>query len=309
MKTSFSKNQITLGLLVLVVIASGCTDTGGGGEVDYTESQGITVEEFSAFPNTAMSGTQVQLNTRVKNTGGATANAVELTIFNIPAEAWGTSDFSIGQPITLAGTLRGPDRESNVPASPVSQTLSMTAPDLDGGVVIPYDIMGRLSFEYETTGVTQIQVMGEQRWQENQPSRGTPSVDNTGGPIQISVNTKSPIILFDGSSTANQLCVQVENVGNGEAMLPAAADPDNKIGLSYNSQSSDITLTQSTNAQTVNGDVAVPLTNNGAGTTCYSIEASGDDTDLQTTIPVTFTADYTYEKEVETSVTVQGNSP
>lgn len=306
MNTSFNKNQLVFGLLAAVVIASGCTDTGGT-EIDYTQSTGITVEEFEAFPNSVISGTEVQLNTRIKNTGGATANDVELTVFNIPAEAWGTSGFSIDSPTTLAGTLRGPDRESEIPATPVSNSFSLTAPDLGQGVVIPYDILGQISYGYQTTGVTEIVVMGEQRWRENQPARGTPSVENTGGPIQISVNTKSPIILFEGSSTANKLCVQVDNVGNGKAVLPSESDPDNKVEISHTSQSSSVTLSAARDGGTNDGDGVVTLNNNGGGTTCYNIEASGSQGGLKTTIPVTFTADYTYQKEVSTSVTVEGN--
>jgi hypothetical protein len=307
MKTSFNKNRLILALLAAVVIASGCTDTESGTDVDYTQNTGITVEEFDVFPDTAMSGTDVQLNTQIKNTGGATANNVQLTVFNIPAEAWGTDGrLQIDSPVELAGTLNGPDVESGIPASPVSSTFSLTTPDLDEGVVIPYDVMGQISYEYETTGVTEIVVMGQQRWQENQPARGTPSVDNSGGPIQISVNTRSPIILFDGSSTANQLCVQVENTGEGQALLPSQEDPDNKVEISHTSQSGDVELTAATDGGQNDGDGVVTLNNNGGGTTCYNVDASGTEDNLKTTIPVTFTADYTYEKEVSTSVTVEG---
>jgi hypothetical protein len=181
----------------------------------------------------------------------------------------------------------------------------MTAPDLDSGVVIPYDVMGEISYGYSTTGVTQIEVMGQERWGSNQPTRSTPSVDNSGGPIQLSVNTKTPIILYGGSDRTTQLCLNIENAGDGEAYLPSESEPDNKVRISSSSQSSEVQLTSLDTGGT-GGDGVVSMNDNGAGTTCYQVEASGNNPNLKTTVPVTFTAEYNYRKEVTTSVTVEG---
>jgi hypothetical protein len=289
---SVDSKQIALILLAAVVAASGCTQNNTS--VETTQTTGVKIDRFSTFPNNVFGGSQVQLQIGVKNTGGATAESVSMQVFNLP-EVWQGSNEQVS-----FGTLRPPQPEDDIPAVPRERTVTLGAPEFDKQVQIPYDVMGRLSYEYETTGVSEIKLMGFERFRQTEGTRSEVSVDNTGGPIQLDIRTRTPIVFFGNDDSASRLCVIVRNKGPGTVYLPSQGQSEglDKVELSVRA-SSEFGLNPT-------DDPTVTLVE-GHGVQCYEFTGlSGDDANIQTTVPVRITAEYGYFKEASSTVTVTG---
>lgn len=295
--------------LALVVIASGCTQTSDS-EVTTTQTQGITIGEFSTFPeDQVVEGSNVQLTMTVRNTGGAVARDVSAEVFNVPFgsedQAWPGS-----APTFFGGTtLQPPDTENGIPATPNTETQSLTTPSFSQEVSVPYTFRAKLDYEYTTTAQTEIVLMDDARFRDQDETISRPSVENTGGPVQVEVRTRSPIVFYSGGNTQPRFCAVIENVGDGTAYLNTAS--------STNSSSSGLNVVEvtprapqfspSVPASDSNGN-AVQLVD-GRGVQCFDFTPdAAPDANSQTTIPVTLEVNYGYQKETADSVTVQGRS-
>jgi hypothetical protein len=297
-----------IGLLGLVVVASGCTNTSGGTSVTTTQTQGITVNEFSTFPaSSVIENSQVQLTMGVQNTGGAVAQNVEAQVFNVPFGQDTNQAWSGDPPSFTFGELQPPDTENNIPATPATQTKTVTAPNFDQRISVPYTFRAKLDYDYSTTAQTEIVLMGQERFRSTQGSTSQPQVENTGGPIQMEVRTRSPIVFYSGSQTQPRFCVIATNEGGGTAYLPGT-DPSESSNLDkveINPTSSQFSL--SAPSSDSNGN-QVSLVG-GRGVQCFDIDdTSNPGSNSQLTVPVTLTANYGYQKEVSDSITVEGRS-
>lgn len=288
----FSSRKITLLLLIATVAVSGCTQNDGA-TVETTQNTGVTIDRFSTFPSSVLGGSEVQLRIGVQNTGGADAEQVSMQLFNLP-ETWRGSDKRIS-----FGTLAPPNPEDSIPSVPRERTVTLGAPDLERSIKIPYEVNGRLSYEYETTGVSQIELMSFDRFRQTERNREDVSVENTGGPIQLDIRTRSPIVFYSDDNSASRLCVIVRNTGDGTAYLPSSSDDGlDQVELSVKS-SGEFGL------EPVEDSVAQLV--EGRGVQCYRFTGlSEDDASIQTTVPVRITASYGYYKEVSSEVTVTG---
>ncbi len=307
-----NKHRAILGLMALVVVASGCTQSGSDTDVTVTENQGMTIDEFSAFPSsvTSPSGSpaNVQLRSVVQNTGGAEAENVQLKIFNVPFS--GSPSWAVNSGDDLAGSnvgmnfggaaLSPPDPENGVPSTPREDTMELTAPGLGPDVTIPYNFLGELQYDYQTTGISQVQLMSEERFRDTGASRTKPSVDNSAGPIKMEVRTNTPIIFYSGSNTASQLCVIVRNIADGQPTAEGA-----KVSGAYSDVENSVELTVSAPNAISSTTEKVDMVGN-RGVECFDFNSGLTSPDLQTTVPVTTTAKYRYTRESSTSVTVNG---
>ncbi len=307
-----NQHRAILGLIALVVVASGCTQSGGDTSVTVTENQGMTIDEFSAFPSSvtspAGSPANVQLRAVVQNTGGAEAENVQLKVFNVPFS--GSPSWSVNSGDDLGGSnvgmdfgasaLTAPDPENGVPSTPREDTMELTAPGLASGVTIPYNFLGELQYDYETTGISQVQLMSEERFRDTGATRTKPSVDNSAGPIKMEVRTNTPIIFYSGSNTASQLCVIVRNVADGQPTAEGA-----KVSGGYSDVENSVELTVSAPNAISSTTTKVDLVGN-RGVECFDFNSGLTSPDLQTTVPVTTAAKYRYTRETSTSVTVNG---
>lgn len=293
------KSKMALGLIALAVIASGCT--GQGGSVETSQNTGVDIQGFSAYPANVLEGDRVQLQVNVKNIGGSEANNARMRIFNIPFGG-GQGAWSGDRTISFSD-MQPPNPEADIPAVPQEKTVNLNAPTLDQDVVHTYDVRGRLLYDYQTTGVTEMEVMGYERWRQLGATRSSPSVDNTGGPIQLEVQTRSPIIV---QSSTPQFCIRVNNVGDGTPYLPGSVgggqpedNPDSLRKVEISIQSPEVSLSP------LEGGNTVTLVS-GQGGKCYEFTGVGSDANIQTTVPITMNADYGYMTEASTAVTVEG---
>lgn len=300
MKGITSRSAIIL--LALIVAASGCVDS----TQDSEASSSVSVESFEVVPNPVFSTQEVTARMRLKNTGEQTAEDVNVKLFNIPFGSVKKQEWEGTRNIEF-GSLRSADPENNIPATPKTQTVQLQPPELERGISIPYDIMARVSYDYSTKGITEIQLMGEERFRSQSPGRSQPTVDNTAGPVQIGIRTRTPIVFYEGGSTSSDLCITVTNNGEGTTYLDNQENTD-KVSLTLKSPGSVQFRDTAPNSEKLGNPITseIDLISN-QGLKCYRLEDFNfESTDIQKTLPITITADYGYFKETSQSVEVKG---
>lgn len=287
--------NLMIGMLAVVVFAAGCTQTGGDAGVSQTPNTGISILSFDAFPNEVPGDTTVQVEMEIQNTGGQTAENVEAELFNIPFDGGNSWNIESGPSDNL--DLESSDPQAGVPSSPRTLTWTVNSPGGPENTRIPYDIYADVEYDYSTVATTELQIMSQERFRNTGATRGQPTVDNSVGPVQMDVRTRSPIVYYaGGESTSPRFCVVVRNTGQG---TPVVDGEEDTVELS-------ITSTGQLSVQPEDDDagqeVEVDLVGN-RGVACY--ETSGAlETDRQVTLPISMTADYSYNTETSTSVTV-----
>lgn len=295
------KDKIGLLLIAITVIVAGCMDTNG--DAEFTQTQGVEITNFTSTPSTVFDTQNANLRMSLTNTGEVDAENVQAEIFNVPFGDNEEQEWEGDQLINF-DTLRPADVEAGIPATPRERTITLSPPNLDSGVTIPYDFMARVSFDYSTTGVTEIQLMGEQRFQDTSEARTQPSMDNSAGPIQMEIQTRTPIVYYGGGSTSSDLCVVIRNEGDGTPYLGEQSNTD-VVEISASTPGEvDLTPIDSPDEEFIEVDLI-----GNRGVECFDVSTSSfESTDIQRTLPITIKADYGYYKEGQTSVTVNGRS-
>lgn len=305
-------NKAVLVLLALIVTVSGCADNSNG-SVTVSQTEGVSIQDFSAVPTQVFEGQTINLELQLKNNGGSHATDVVAKIYNVPFDSEGANrawKINNGDNKVNFDNLRAPNPETDAPSISVPRTWSLTAPDLQQGVSIPYDFYTRVFYKYNTTGTTDVQIMSSQRYREEGASRTTPTIDNSGGPIQLDVKTRTPIIFFGDGGQRSELCVIVENAGTGTPFLPSAY----KGGTDYQVNETNVDkveLSIETSGRVVSVvEGAAPKKVSiigGRGVECFTLDFNSfENQQIQKTLPITLNAEYGYYKESSTSVTVKG---
>ncbi|MFB6191606.1 MAG: hypothetical protein ABEJ64_04210 [Candidatus Nanohaloarchaea archaeon] len=286
--------------LALVVIASGCAHTGPSGDT-AAKTQAVQVSNFSAIPDTVFESQEPTLRLTLKNTGDFKATDVRATLFNVPFGQPSQREWGVESRTFNFGTLRPANEEAGLPATPKERTKTVTPPDLSDGEVIPYDFMARIFFKYRTRATTEIQLMGQQRFRETGQARARPAIENTDGPIQMEVRTRTPIVFYEDGTTSSNLCLIVRNEGQGTPTWPQDRTQEDVVQIKIRSSGS-------MSFETIEGQPNRLELVGKRGIKCYRVTGFEDfsSTDIQRTIPVTFEAVYGYKKETQTSITVKG---
>ena len=295
-------------LLVVIAVASGCAQGNTDEGVEISQESGVNIEGFTATPSEIYEGQPVTLDLQLKNNGGQEAQNVEARLYNVAFE--GTRSWSIesGSQTLEYNNLRPADPETETPSRSVSQIWTLEAPEIDGDRRIPYTFNTRVFYEYATQGITDITVMTGQEFRNSDAAKEQPTLDNSGGPIQLEVRTRSPVVFYEGSdSTTSNFCVIVENVGTGTPFLQSAdysnaADSENerKVEVSVQASGNQVTFDVSQKQVNIIGK---------EGQACFTMNADSlSGSDIQQTVPITIDADYGYYVDGSESLTVRGRN-
>lgn len=311
------RSYIVMALLASVVIASGCAGSDTESDYEVSQTKGVVIESFSADPSEVFEGQPVRMRMQVQNIGEREASELKATISNPPGletgengeRSWGGPSGDIVRPQTTgSATLRPPSPDTERAGQKRNLRWSLTAPELSEGVSIPYTFDARLGYRYSTKGITNIEIMDSEEFRQSDAQLSVPTVDNSGGPIQLSVSTSSPII-FEGSDITKDLCVKAENTGSGTpihldsgSLLNPSEEHTNKIEVDVSLTGSKIALDESGNTEKTKDII---LYEGGEGAKCFKLKPQ-ETTDFRTTVPVEITANYGYMQETQTSVKVNG---
>lgn len=290
--------------VALVVVASGCTTNtdNGSSDVEISQTQGLTIDKFAAFPAQVPANTQVQLDLVLVNKGEATARNVRWNLENIPFEgtrSWTKEGGFQQQSLQVAP----PNPETGQSGGQRSLRPTLKAPSLGSDLSIPYTINLNLTYDYSTSGATEVTLMSRDRYQEKGATRSEVSLQNTGGPVQLETSTRNPIVYYSsGGSTSVQnsrFCVTAKNAGAGDLV-------GQEVDVTVESSGTlDVARERDGN---YGNTASAPIEFVGGRTSaqnCFYLQAP-DSVSSQLTLPITVTADYGYQLEDSTSVTVEG---
>ncbi len=309
-------NKTGLILLTLIVVVSGCADNSDQG-VTVSQTEGVQIEGFSASPAEIFERQLTTLQLQLRNTGGTEAENVVARLFNRGFEGDGTWNIqgeggSTGEVESkYYGSLQSPDPETDAPSVSVPRTWNLEAPDLDVAQQVPYDFNTRVFYQYDTTANTDIQIMSNDRYNEVGTSRSEPSLDNTGGPIQIDIRTRTPIIFTDQGQSSQPVPIRVvvTNEGSGTPFLPSAYVGDNQ---SYDvadddTERIDLEIQAAGNSVSFDSNKQTVRMVNGEGVKSFTMTVNRvSNREIQQTVPITVTADYGYYQDSSTTITVNG---
>ncbi len=309
------KNTKLLMVLVgAVLITSGCME---GGESEAS-SAALAVNDFSITPNPSPGGQQATVQMQLENAGDAVATDVRADLFG-PTISDDARTWTAPQGTTMEFNDLQPATE-NQPAIPQQDSLTFETPNLEQGRDLPYDFNAQIFYGYETTASTSLQVMSQERYQETGTSQTQTSVDNSDGPIQLSVQGTTPIVFQpqQGERTSD-LCITVTNSGTGLPFHPGALPADDSSDINdEDSNNVELEIENVGNIVFTAEDDGEVETNDGVATTvdiignegfhCFTMTAAGlgDITTLEQTANIEINAEYGYREETSTSVTVEG---
>ena len=308
-------HKLGLALLAAVVIVAGCTDNSQNNSVTVSQTSGVEIMSFTASPSSLSGGQPATLQMNIKNRGGVNAENVQAHLTN-PEFGSDSGLWSIQGDDNNNGwkdgfqTLRGPNPDSGQDALTRTLQWSVTAPNRDNQIDIDYDFDADLFYRYSTEASTQMSLVNTNSV-EDRPTRSTPSIENTGGPIQLGLQASSPVLFTKssgGSSQSLPFCVTMQNQGAGTPFLYDAAKVD---GNAYRGVSDDVTnqinlsiSTSSSFLEFEQNNVQKELIGN-PPSTCVDMNASYVSTsEGSTTAQITIEADYGYRVQDSTGITV-----
>lgn len=309
-------NKIGLILLVLIVTVSGCADNTNSSGVTVSQTEGVQIEGFTSSPSEIFEGQLTTLELQLRNVGGTEAKNVVARLFNreftTSSDTWNIQgeENSVDElKNKYRSNLPAPDPQSDAPAISVPLTWNLEAPDLDLSQTVPYDFNARVFYQYETTANSEIQIMSNSRYNELGTSRSQPELDNTGGPIQVDIRTRTPIVFTDSGQDTQPVPIRVvvTNEGSGTPFLPSAYDDQEYNVTGEDSDRVKLEIKAAGSSVEFDSNQQTVRMVNGEGVKSFTMDVSRISAqDIQQTVPITVTAKYGYYKDTSTSVTVNG---
>lgn len=311
-------NKAGLILLVLLVTVSGCADNSDSSDVTVSQTEGVAIEGFSASPGEIFEQQLTTLELQLRNVGGTEAENVVARLFNRGFQGDGTWNIQ-GEGSNIDelkriyfGALPAPDPQSDAPGISVPRTWNLEAPNLEISQSVGYDFYTRVFYQYSTTANSDIQVMSNSRYNELGVSRSQPSLDNTGGPIQVDVRTRTPVVFTDTGQDTQPVPIRVvvSNEGSGTPFLPSAYTGEESYEVTdQESEMVEVEVQAAGNSVSFDSNTEEVRMVNGEGVKSFTMEVDRiSNQDIQQTIPITVTANYGYYQDTSTSVTVNGRS-
>lgn len=311
-----SSNKTGLILLTLIVVVSGCADNSNQSDVTVSQTEGVAIEGFSASPSEIFEGQLTTVELQLRNKGGTEAENVVARLFNrqftnddstwnIQGEGNSTEDLK-NKPF---GNLASPDPQTDAPAISVPRTWNLEAPDLKVAQQVPYDFHTRVFYQYSTTANTDIQVMSNDRYNELGTSRSQPDLSNTGGPVQIDVRTRTPVVFTSAGQDTQPVPIRVvvTNEGSGTPFLPSAYEDESYDVSSDDTEKVELEVEAAGNSVSFDSNEQNVRMVNGEGVKSFTMNVERiSDRDIQETVPITVTANYGYYQDTSTEITVNG---
>ncbi|MBI4177042.1 MAG: hypothetical protein HY516_01615 [Candidatus Aenigmarchaeota archaeon] len=219
--------------IILAVIVSGCSDTGGGSSGGSTGGS-VAIKSFSADETALQGNDRASLSAEIVNTGDSKATSVKIQLLDLDVVCaqpgtgcdatetqWGITTGKKSDTIS--------DLRINTPgeeAIPKQYSWRVQAPKLPANLKQSYQATARVSFGYSTTAVKQIKLVTLSEYQRLKTQGQTLPVTTSqpsNGPLKIDVRVSEPVRIED-SSTTFMMVVEATNLANGNTFL--GADPN-----------------------------------------------------------------------------------
>jgi len=315
--------------LIFLILAAGCAQQQIRTDVPQPE-QGIVpdtgVKLIYLLPDytNLYSKDKFRLNLQVQNVGDAKAEIVKAELYK-----YGNFLLSDSQQKNLADNLEPPDIKTNSPGETAEAEWQLETPQSTSSFDYTFGV--KVKYDYRTEAWTDGAIISRERW-ATRNQLGKPIEINTGtttGPLQISVSTREVVLPKTEGIAEKTFPVQIklQNTGNGIVNSEIGGCNTQGVGcvdtvylyvptgdattiLSLNSCSPSSTNTTAGNMITVKF-TNVTLMGGGSAYLSCQILARSDllaKPDLDYSFKIQAAADYRYQVEGETTVTVQGES-
>ncbi len=217
--------------VVLTLVISGCTNTGGGSTTSTGGS--VVIQSFSSDETDILGNDKATLTIEVANSGDSKATAIKAQLLDLsiktpigctaafPACDSTTNEWELvkGETPHTIGDLRV--ISAGEQAVPKQYTWRVQAPKLPANIKQPYQATARISFGYFSTAVKQIKLVTLDEYQRLKARGETLPVTTaqpSNGPLVIDVKVNEPVKI-EGGSTTFILVIDVNNLANGNAFL------------------------------------------------------------------------------------------
>jgi len=297
--------RLGLILIALTVIIAGCTN--GNGEEDV-DGDGVRITSFDSDSTSIVEGQSTNLQLRTINEGDVDAENVVVRLFNLPM---GDSDsvwqVTQGDDVTThqGGTLRAGD--DDIPAEEGETTWTLDAPEI-GSQDRDYSAHTRLYYMYSTEANSDLELVEDDEWDGVQTDTGT---SNTAGPIEIEVQSRSPIRYFD-EEPEESLCLDIRNEGDGTPLNPDALvqeDGNDRWETDDYEDEVEVTIDDSTGVEFESqtgedGNTVTASLTQDRDRQCFDMDLPGD-ISIRQDVPLSITADYGYAIDDSTTLSVE----
>ena len=298
-------------VLGLVLVASGCIDTGGGEgpEVTVQQESGVTIQSFETQRSEVREGDSIRPRMVVKNEGGRAAQNAKALLYNYPS-VWSSDDGT--NAVLDFGNIRAPDPDRNRPSPPARDDATIQVnSDYRQGQNVPVDVKAVLVYDYDTIADTGVIVAPRTLAPEVDSS---PEVDNTAGPVQMDVVSEAVIsVPEDETQASTQVCLEVENAGGGTPLLPSVYDSGIRSvplsNINENVNAMEVTAEINSEIVSVSGEnpKTIRLYDGTATTRCWDLQANvGQNINRQTTERVSFVSEYAYRDKDSIGLSITG---
>ena len=304
------KNIAFLSVLAAVII-SGCLGSGTAtSNVQFSQTAGAVITDFSFESKDVFEGDPVQLVLRMQNVGAKnmTDNS-RVWVYGPVVGSTGTEIWTTSNKNNLTITLDTsgflpPDVARKMPGSLDGETIDLVAPTigLAPGMTRDYQFFARLCYPYSTTAYSSIKGVSKNELRISNPTPSDAITRDTAGPIQLKLVSGDTMI----TGRDMMLVFDVTNVGGGFSTTqttPCASQIPDVSSLNLDK----VNITVTVDGKVVSGcDSKEISVRNGKGT--ISCKASGiTSSDPSTEHTIKATATYNYFVTKDAAITVKSN--
>jgi hypothetical protein len=196
--------------LTAIILVSGCVSEKPTVDIN----NGLQFNEFSADFTDMYDDESNSISMEVENVGGTTAT-------DVIARLYGISSWTVtGDNPEELGNLDPPliSKEKSTRGGWANPQWIIQPPEFPQGSSATFEVKGRVRYTYSTSATSLIKVISKTQSdilrRKGELEEVPVATDNSYGPIKISVDTSSPIVV-DENHTDKMMTIYVRNVGSG----------------------------------------------------------------------------------------------
>jgi len=294
--------------VIAVVIVSGCTGTANTSGVEFSQTAGVVINDFSLDTPELLEGETTTLNVQVQNVGAKSmTTASQLWIYGpimdgSTPQVWKVTAGSTSTTLDTT-TFSPPDVARKIPGSLVVQSLDLTAPTLGlaPGMSNPYTFYARVCYPYSTSTFSTINEISKNELRISNPATSDAITRATAGPIQMRLLSGNTVL----SGKTLTLVFEVSNVGGGFTTMPTTActsmTPDINQKDTYKLQMA-VTVDGAAATCSNSGNINIRQAKN---VVCTYTPTAGTNPTTSHTVIATATYNYLITKEADITVKSQ----
>lgn len=227
----FVVSKFVMIFVVFVVLVSGCTELGGDFASSFAMGDGLQINSFEFKPTRLVSGQATILKLELQNMGSVNIGNVFVYLYGL-SEEWYDGSSMIGDVVAsdlkkfdIGSSLRAADPELKTEGDKRVVVWKLNSPEeLMEGTEFVHKAYARVCYPYKTSAIATVEVIGEDEWlvmeQTGKYSQYPIKVEQSAGPIQISIESMQPVIASNGINME----LKISNVGEGIAFAGQVYD-------------------------------------------------------------------------------------